>query len=310
MRYLITGGFGLIGSALANTLKGDVIILSRSKNNRERIKRTDISIRLKDLNKIAAQDVKGVDIIYHCASTVDNYNVLTDPYDDVNTNLTGTIRLLELCKNIPKKPKVIFLSTFFVYGNEYSKTHIPVNEESRTDPLALYPATKLCAENIVKLYGKLYNIPYLICRLTNVYGEEEKFDNRKKGALNYLIMKAVKNEEIQLYKGGNFFRDYVFIDDVVSALLFLEEHATNDIFLIGYGSPVKFKDMIRVILSSAKSTSKIIKIEPSEFHKIVGVTDFVSDTSKISSLGWKATVDYREGVERIVKKYKRKVIAP
>lgn len=304
LSYLITGGFGLIGSALANKLDGNITILSRSERNKERIKRSDIKILLKGLHQITQKDVEGIDVIYHCASTVDNYHILTDPFIDVRTNVEGTIQLLEACKDLPKKPKIIFLSTFFVYGNEYARTRTPINEESKTDPLALYPATKLCAESVIKLYSKLYKIPYIIVRLTNVYGEEEKFENRKKGALNYLIMKAIKHEDIQLYKGGNFFRDYIFVDDVVSALMFLEKHASNDLFLIGHGSPVKFKDMIDAILSTAKSKSKIIQIDPPEFHKIVGITDFVADTSKINSLGWKATIGYRESIKRIVKKYR------
>lgn len=305
LSYFITGGFGLIGSALANSLKGDITILSRSENNKERIKRQDAKILLKELNQVTSEDLQGVDIIYHCASTVDNYHILSDPFIDVRTNVEGTIQLLEACKDLPKKPKIIFLSTFFVYGNEYTRTRVPINEGSKTDPLALYPATKLCAENVIKLYGKLYKIPYIIGRLTNVYGEEEKFENRKKGALNYLIMRAVKHEDIQLYKGGNFFRDYILVDDVVSALMFLEKHATNDLFLIGHGVPVKFRDMIDAILSEANSKSKIIEINPPEFHKIVGITNFVADTAKINGLGWRARIDYKEGIKKIVKKYKK-----
>jgi len=302
--YLITGGFGLIGSALANSITGNITILSRSENNKERIKRENVKILLKGLNQITSADLNGIDVIYHCASTVDNYHILTDPFIDVRTNVEGTIHLLEACKDLPKKPKIIFLSTFFVYGNEYAKTRVPINEESKTDPLALYPTMKLCAESVIKLYGKLYKIPYIIGRLTNVYGEEEKFENRKKGALNYLIMRAVKHEDIQLYKGGDFFRDYILVEDVVSALMFLEKNAANDLFLIGNGTPVKFKDMIDAILSEANSKSKIIEVNPPEFHKIVGITDFIADTSKINSLGWNATIDFREGVKRIIKKYK------
>jgi len=302
--YLITGGFGLIGSALANTLQGSITILSRSDNNKDRITNSNTKILLKELSQITPEDVKNIDVIYHCASTVDNYNILSDPFIDVETNIDGTIRLMEACKDLPNKPKVIFLSTFFVYGNVYAKTHQAINEESKTDPLALYPATKLCAESVIKLYSKLFDIPYIITRLTNVYGKEEKFDNKKKGALNYLIMKAIKHEEIQLYRGGNFFRDYIYVDDVVSALLFLEKQVKNDLFLIGYGSPVKFKDMINAIFEASGSTSRITEVEPPEFHKIVGIEDFIADTEKIQSLGWKATIDYKEGVKKVVEKYK------
>ena len=301
--YLITGGFGLIGSALANTIDGPVTILTRSDKGKTRIKRSDVTILLKTLDQIEKADLKDIDIVYHCASTVDNYNVLTDPYIDVKTNLEGTIRLLEACKTLRNKPKIIFPSTFFVYGNEYDRTKKPVNEESRTDPLAIYPATKLCAESIIKLYSRLYSIPYLICRLTNVYGEEEYYDNKKKGALNYLIMEALKGKTLSIYKGGNFYRDYIYVDDVVTALQMLEEKTINDTYLIGYGKSVLFRDIIDYVCKESGSTSEIKKIESPDFHKAVGITNFVADITKIKTLGWTPRIDYKEGLKRIIDKY-------
>jgi len=303
--YLITGGFGLIGSALANSLDGDVTILSRSDKNRGRVHSTSVKTLIKDLNEITQEDVGSADVIFHLASTVDNYNVLTNPYLDVETNINGTIKLLEACKNLVKKPKIVFLSTFFVYGNEYEKSRTPINEESKTDPLAIYPATKLCTESIIKLYSKLYSIPYLILRLTNVYGDEEQCDNKKKGALNYMIMQATKGETLRVYKGGNYYRDFLYVDDVVSAINFLQEkNIENDLFLVGYGEPVLFKDFMSYLHELTGKKSKIEEVDPPSFHNIVGIRSFVADTSKINKLGWKATINYKSGVEKIYKKYK------
>ena len=302
--YLITGGYGLIGSLLANTLDGKVTILSRSEKHKERIKRDDVRVLIKDLNKIEKSDLDGIDVIYHCASTVDNYNVLTNPYIDIETNITGTIKILEICKNLAKKPKIIFPSTFFVYGNEYARTLKPINEESKTDPLAIYPATKLCTESIIKLYTKLYQIPYIICRLTNVYGEEEEYDNKKKGGLNYLLMRLVKGEPTSIYKGGNFCRDYIYVGDVVDAFQFLESRVSNDTFLVGYGKSILFKDIIAYTQTLSNNKSPITEIESPPFHKVVGITNFVADCSKIRNLGWKPKVDYKVGIQKVVNKYK------
>lgn len=302
----ITGGFGLIGSALANSLNGRVTILTRNKNHHTRIEKQGIKVITKKLIDITKEDVDGHDIIYHCASTVDNYHVLTDPYVDVETNINGTIQLLETCKDLPKKPKIVFFSTFFVYGNEYDRTKIPINEESKTDPLAIYPATKLCTESIIKLYSRLYDIPYLICRLTNVYSEKEDFNNKKKGALNYMIMQAVKGERLSVYKGGNFYRDYVHLDDVISAVTFLEsKNITNDTYLIGFGKSVLFKDMIDYIHKLTEKKSEIVEIEPPFFHKVIGINNFVADISKINKLGWDAKVSYKTGVKKVIDTYKR-----
>lgn len=305
LSYLITGGYGFIGSEIVNKTEGKIKILTRSEKNKSRVEKQGVKVITKDLKFLEVNDIKNVDIIYHCASTVDNYNVLTNPYIDVETNINGTLHLLELCKNLAKKPRIIYLSTFFVYGNEYDQAKIPVNEKSRTDPLAIYPATKLCTEQIIKLYSRLYNIPYLICRLTNVYGEMEDYNNKKKGTLNYMIMQAIKGNLLSVYKGGNFYRDYIYVSDVVSALKFLEnKNIVNDTFLIGFGKPTLFKDLINYIHEITNRKSPIQEIDPPEFHNAVGIKNFVADITKITKLGWKPTIDYKEGIRKIVTRYK------
>lgn len=303
--YLVTGGYGLIGSSIINQLDGKITLLARTDTHKARVKKNNVTVLLKNLAELEKNDIQDIDIIYHCASTVDNYNILTDPYIDVETNIKGTIRLLELCKDLLKKPFIIYLSTFFVYGNEYDKTKIPINEESKTDPLALYPATKLCAEHIIKFYSRLYKIPYLICRLTNVYGEADEYVNKKKSALNYLIMQAIKGKTLQIYEGGNFYRDYIHVNDVVFAIEFLRRgKIINDTYIIGYGKPILFKTIIGYIHNQTGRKSKIHRVESPDFHKIVGVKNFIADTSKISKLGWKPRISYQQGINQVIESYK------
>lgn len=302
-KYLITGGFGLIGSTLASKLKGDVTLVSRSKTHIHRIDPKKFKVILKPVEKLSKKDIEGTDIIYHCASTVDNYHILTDPYIDVETNIKGTIHLLELCKDLKKQPKIVFFSTFFVYGNTYEQTKKKITENSPTDPLAIYPATKLCTENIIKSYHAIFGIPYLIVRLTNVYGQAEDFNNKKKGALNWLIMQAVLGNELPIYKGGNFYRDYIHVDDVARAVISLNSKS-NDIYLIGYGKPVYFKKLIEYILEETGNKSKVKQIDPPVFHKHVGVRNFVANTAKIQKTGWKPTISPQKGIIQVVNYYK------
>lgn len=304
--YVITGGLGLIGSLLADALEGSVTIIDRPEAKKDRLHRADARLVLKDLNALEPDDIAGADVIYHCASTVHNYHVLDNPYIDIDTNLNGIIRLLELVKGMSKKPLIIFPSTFFVYGNTCDQTGgKPINEESATDPRALYPATKLCAESFIKLYSRLYGIPFVIARLTNVYAEGEDYMQKKKGALSFLVMSAVKGEDVTMYGDGGFYRDYVYVSDVVDALRFLEARAKNDTFLVGSGAPVKFRDMMDYILEQTGRRSKLVAMEPPAFHLAVGVGNFIADTSKINKLGWKAKVDYKEGLRRVIEAYKK-----
>jgi len=186
-----------------------------------------------------------------------------------------------------------------VYGNTYQRLKKPIDEESPTDPLSLYPATKLCAESILKLYGKLYHISYVICRLTNIYGPGDKATH-KKGVLNYFIKQALEGKKLQLYDNGNFIRDYLFIDDLINALQILETKALNDTYLVGYGTSVAFKDMIAEIHRLTKSSSQIVSIKSPAFHQAVGVFDFKGNTAKIRALGWKPKIDHKTGLHMLV----------
>ena len=302
MNILITGGLGFIGGALANRLcrEHQVTVLTRSEKGRSRLREPDrVRVKVGQVEKITSEDCAGMDLVVHCASTVDNYNILSDPYLDIRTNCDGTIALLEACKE--HRPKVLFVSTFFVYGNP---AKLPVDEESPCEPLGLYPATKLCAEHFCKIYSRLHSFHLNICRLTNVYGPGEVFDNTKKGAFNFLIGKAHRGEPIDLYRGGDFFRDYLYIDDAVDALAVVAERApAGELYLVGSGEPVLFKDLIECLHRLTGRKSPIGAMEPPQFHQVVGIRNFSANVAKIKALGWAPKVGHEEGIARTLASY-------
>jgi nucleoside-diphosphate-sugar epimerase len=302
MNILITGGLGFIGSVLTNRLcrEHQVTVLTRSEKGRSRLRFPDrVRIQVGTVEKISPADCKGMDLVIHCASTVDNYNIQTDPYLDIRTNCDGTIALLEACKE--HKPKFLFLSTFFVYGNPLQ---LPVDEQTLCEPLGLYPATKLCAEQFCKIYGRLHGWHVNICRLTNVYGPGEASDNTKKGALNYLIRKAQLGEPIDVYSGGDFFRDYLYVDDAVEALIAVALLApAGELYLAGHGEPVKFKNLIECLHRLTGRKSPISSIPPPRFHEVVGIRNFSADTAKIRALGWAPKIGLEEGLRKTLASY-------
>ncbi|HEY8061790.1 MAG TPA: NAD-dependent epimerase/dehydratase family protein, partial [Gemmatimonadales bacterium] len=289
MNVLITGGLGFVGSAVANRLGAEhgVTVLARSERGRARLLQPHrVTVRVGALQEIVAADIAGVDLVIHCASTVDNYNILSEPYLDVETNLTGTIALLEACKEL--RPRFLYVSTYGVYGN---LTVLPANEESRCEPLGTYPATKLCAEQFCRIYGRLHGFHYNICRLTNVYGPGDRYDNKKKGAFHYLIWNAMNGLPINIYRGGDFVRDYVYIDDVVEALITVAMAApSGELYLVGSGEPVRFGDLIESVHRQTGRKSVIGAMAPPRFHDVVGIVDFTADIRKIKSLGWAPAV--------------------
>lgn len=310
MNILITGGRGFIGSHLAkyylNNGHNITIITRKSTKNNLQGFEDKIKIIEKDVRNINKNDIKGIDKIFHCASTVDNYNIFDKPYIDAKTNILGTIALLEACKNHNPEVEIIFTSTFFVNGNP---DILPVTDNIKEKPLGLYGATKLCAEHIINTYNRVFGLKTKIARLSNVFGVGEQNTNNKKAAFNRMIWLAVNNDTIKLYDNGKIKRDYIYIDDVINALEIIEQKGKSSleqIYYISYGQSVSLKKLVDIILKEA-GRGKIEIIESPNFHKAVGIDDFYCDISPLIELGWGQKITIIEGIKKVIQQYEIEV---
>lgn len=307
MKVLIIGGLGFIGSQLAaKYIEGgvDVTIYSRSKKRIANIKSIEdkTTLIIKDLRYIDAE-VKDFDYIFNLAGSTDNYSIIEgDPYRDIYLNCTNTIALLEACKKHNKNAKIIFSSTFFVNGHAEK---LPVTPESKCMPLGLYGATRLAAEHFCHIYHNIFDLNVIIIRFCNVFGILENGDNKKKAGFNYMINQAVLGNELNLYDNGDFYRDYIYVSDVVDACQVIAlKGKINSIYYVGRGEFIKFKQLIDIIV---KYTGvKVNPIEPPDFHKRVGMKDFVADISELEKLGWKPKVSLDEGIKKTIDFYRKK----
>lgn len=309
---LITGGLGFLGSHLAKkyVFQGDnVSILSRSDTKLNNISgiESKVNLEIKDVRDIDSSDVVGKDYIFHFAGSVDNYSLKADnpdrnPYLDIDVNCTSTISLLETLKDFNPSARLIFASTFFVNG-QLGVEHLPATPESPCNPLGLYSATKLCAEHFCHAYHHNFGLDIIISRFTNVFGPFELGDNPLKAGFNFMINQAVRKETLNLYNNGDFYRDYIYVDDAVDACMTLADKGVSDtVYYVGRGDFVKFKELINIIEEILPGT-KTQPIEPPKFHKKVGITDFVSDPSLLKSLGWSPKVSLWDGIRRTIDYY-------
>lgn len=230
------------------------------------------------------------DVVY-LISTTHNYNVFSDIHLDVNTNLNHLLEVLEKNKEALKGKVFNFISSWFVYG----EGSILSTEESDCKPKGFYSITKKCAEDLLISFCETFGIDYRIFRLCNVYGPNDNF-SKQKNALQYLIDKLKKHEQICLYHGGNFYRNYMHVDDVCSAISFLAETAPkNQIYNIASDENILFRDIIDFVIKETGSRSPIEIIEPPPFHKIVQVKDIWLCNKRLKSLGfspkYKTTLD-------------------
>lgn len=221
------------------------------------------------------------DVLY-MISTVDNYNVKTNPYVDIDTNLTTLIRVLENWRHQYSDGVFNFVSSWFVYGD----TDLPAREDSYCNPKGFYSITKRAAEQLLISYCETYHLKYRILRFANVLGPGDTKASPKKNAVTYIINQMKQGLPVNLYDGGEFIRDYIHINDLCRAInLVITTGAVNDIYNIGNGVGTQFKDIINYVLKLG-SISQINSIKQANFHKIVQVKSMYMETSKLKNLGY------------------------
>jgi len=234
------------------------------------------------------------DNILYFISTTHNYNVFNDLHIDIDTNLTVLSEVLEECRD--RDVTINFISSWFVYGD----TELPAREDSYCNPKGFYSITKRCAEQLIESYCKTFDKSYRILRLSNVYGLRDGGASKKKNALQYLVNRLKNNEDIDLYHGGRFYRDYMHVDDVCRAIgLVLRKGELNQIYNIGSGMPYRFKDLIDNVVSRTGSKSKINEIDAPEFHKHVQVKDMHLDVEKLKMLGFVPRITIEQGLDEL-----------
>lgn len=222
--------------------------------------------------------------ILFCIGTTDNYNIFEDPFLDVEVNIKIMLEVLESYRAKYENFTFNLVSTWFVYGNQ----ELPFREDSNCSPKGFYSISKFSAELFLQSYCQTFGINYRILRLGNVYGPDDKGVSKKKNALQYLISNLRQNLPVDLYEGGEVFRDFIHVDDVTRALdLVLESGAMNTIYNIASGKPRKIGDIIKLAKSQLGSRSQINSIATPDFHKLVQVKDSVLDVSKLASLGFR-----------------------
>lgn len=232
--------------------------------------------------------------ILYLISTTHNYHVFEDLQKDVNTNLSVFLEVLQQAKELGCR--INFISSWFVYG----ETELPAKESSHCSPKGFYSITKRCAEELLVSFCRTFGLEYRILRLCNVYGKEDAGVSAKKNALQYLVNKIKNSEEIGLYHNGDFYRDYMHVDDVVRAIdLCIEKGPINTVINIGSGSKVLFRELIDHAVSFTGSKSKINDVVPPEFHKIVQIKDFYMDTTKLTDLGFEPKIGLKQGIEQL-----------
>jgi len=259
-KYLITGGCGFIGLALAKKLIKksnfvDILDLPRQikkvKINSKFIKliKGDIS------NKQTFKKIKKkYDCVYHLAAQTSTRLSETNPHTDINTNVVGTLNLCTWAK-IFKPKRIVFTSSMAVYGKIANK----VKENSNCNPTSIYGQSKLFSEKMFERL-KMLGLNVNIYRLFNVYGPGQDLKNLNQGMFSIYLAQAIQSNKIKITGSLQRYRDFIFISDVVDALIKIPKKQTNWIFNVGSGKKTKVKKIISLILKNLKAKNTKIQI--------------------------------------------------
>ncbi len=299
--YLVTGGAGFIGSHLVDALieKGhrvsviDSLVSGRTENINPQAKFYKADFNDSEIDGIF--DAEKPETVYHLAFNTNVPLSVREPFYDAQS-ITGSVKILENCRRI-KIAKIIFSSSGFIYGNT---DNFPTKENEPFKPIAPYSISKYAVEQYLHFYQNVYAVPFVIFRFATVYGPRQIGQ-----ALNAYIEKIFKDERAELYGEKPKTRDYIFVKDVVAALLLALDYnlepSVEPIFNVGTGKETSLSEAYALIakLLSKKNEPIYKPGRPGELER------YCLDYSKIKKIfGWKPKYDLETGLKEVLK-YKK-----
>lgn len=299
-RILITGATGFLGRQLVKRLMmyKEMVYLTASHDLKNlNIHKANLT-NLDELKKLI-KEVKPT-IVYHLGALVDLSRDFKVAQRCIEINIKGTLNLLEALNRYPPK-LFIFLSTEEVYG----QGTIPYQENQLVSPPSAYAISKVAGEHLTSIYAQELGFYSLILRVGTMYGPENSLSR----FISQIILRALKNEDIAINSGKKK-RDYIYVDDVVDALIAAKDAKLKDLTTIinlGGGRSYQLLDVVKKIIKKAKSKSKImLGVLPDRS----GEADmWLLDNSKARALlSWRPKTSLEKGLKQTVSYFKREMV--
>ena len=302
MRVIITGGLGFIGSHLVDSLSKknhDIMILTKTLSKKSNIQKLNKNTMIKKIDMTNFQKVEKViesfkpNIIIHLAGNTSHSKSFERPLQDVDSNIKTTLFMLEKIKQLKIPCRFILGSTFIVIGKPKK---LPGNEDTACNPTTIYGTNRLASEHLCKIYHELYGINTNIFRITNSYGPREQIIPNK-NAVNFLMYKAFKKEKITIFNKGEFFRDLIYVDDVISGInTIISKGKAGELYWISSGEKTWFKKFAKTL--QKMTGCRIDYPKTPNYTKKVDVGNFVVNNSKLKKLGWMPKNSINEGIKK------------
>ena len=314
-KYLITGGCGFIGTSMIakmlqvnpaskirvidNLITGAIEDLAEVTSfHKGEIDNLNLRVGSVELLKGDIRDAalislcaSGVDCIVHLAANTGVGPSVDDPRLDMESNVIGTFNVLEAARLNGVK-KFIFASS----GAPAGEVEPPIHEELPPHPVSPYGASKLAGEGYCSAYYRTFGVDTVCLRFGNVYGPRSK---KKSSVVAKFIRHALLGESCVIYGDGKQTRDFLYIDDLVRAvMLSIEKPVGGETFQIATGMERTVGEVANIIAGALARRGVNMKIEH-DSPRLGDVMRNYSDTRKAARmLGWKTEVEVSDGIER------------
>jgi UDP-glucose 4-epimerase len=251
MQALVTGGAGFIGSHLVDALlaRGDHvhIVDNLSTGSRKNLASTaelhELDIRDESLEQLTGQ--LRPEVVFHLAAQADVGTSVERPAFDADVNVVGTVRVLEAARGC--EARVVFVSTG---GAIYGECERPAREDDPPAPGSPYAASKLAGEDYLATWNRLYGSRHVTCRLANVYGPRQQ-PTLEGGVIAIFLDRMRDGKETEIFGDGNQTRDFVYVGDVVEALLAAAHPTEAGLYNIGSGIATSVGELHRLCAETA-----------------------------------------------------------
>ncbi len=306
-RILVTGGTGFIGSHLVQRLSEldgiEVFVYSnwQPSEYQLQLRANYIHGDLDDAELLLGTLKKHrIDLVYHLAWNSIHETSLQNTAQDLESNLLGTVNLLEACR-LSGIRRIIFMSSGgTVYGLPGDGS---VNEDHPTYPICAYGVTKLAAEKYLNLYQHMYGLEHVIIRPSVPYGPGQD-PTRRQGAVSVFIHRALSGKPVTIWGDGSSVRDYFFISDMIEPLIqaMYVPAKENNIFNRGGAIPYSLTQLVNTI----EETLNLKLAVTNETERSFDVPKLTLDSSKATRhLSWQPSTTLAEGI-RLTAQWQRK----
>ena len=303
--WLVTGGAGFIGSNIVDRYLADgheVAIIDDLSTGRRSNLNPDASFH--ELSITDAEAVLAVfeqempEVVSHHAAQMDVRRSVAEPQFDAETNIIGTLSVLEAGRRVEARKFIFSSSGGAIYGQA---DVIPTPESAPLQPISHYGASKLAGEVYFGLYGRLYGIETTVLRYANVYGPRQD-PHGEAGVVAIFSQLMLAGKQPKIFGDGTSTRDYVYVSDIVEANMIALERGDGARVNLGWGEEIPVQRVFDCVRDSVGCD-----IEPNYVPERLGEVARISlDASRAKEiLGWEPQVALEDGIARSVDFYRR-----